>query len=169
MNRLHPAKLALALVLSLTAASCANMGRITQVMIPEPLSKEELSGMSYATTPLYGFKLAVSESVDYEGGDIASDVDTQFTEFSECFGIKDRGAAVSQYLITVVDSTFLCPYHGGRCNGEYDPENSLIIVTYRAFNRAGILPLLKHEWAHAYGILSSGHENLDEVKKCTRY
>jgi hypothetical protein len=171
MNRLHTPKLALALILSLAAASCANMGRFTDIMNPEELSKEELQKLPYETTPGYRFMVAV-EPGSAPGGEefsLLEDIDVRFTEFSECFGITDGGKEVSGYLIAVVHGTFSCVYHRGRCNGEYDPDYSLIIVSYKAFNRKGVLPLLEHEWAHAYGILSSDHENLDEVKECTRY
>jgi hypothetical protein len=98
-----------------------------------------------------------------------NDVDSKFSEFSRCLKIKDNGAKVKPYLITVLDGTFNCKYHGGRCNGEYAPDNSLIIITYKAFNREGILPLLKREWAHAYGFLKSDDSNLDEIRRCTNY
>jgi hypothetical protein len=169
MNRLHPAKLALALVLSLTAASCANMGRFTDIMNPEELSKEELGKLPYETTPGYRFMVGVAPDAAPGGEELLENIDVRFTEFSRCFGITDGGKEVSGYLIAIVHGTFTCVYHRGRCNGEFDPDYSLIIVSYKAFNRKGILPLLEHEWAHAYGILSSDHENLDEVKKCTGY
>ena len=68
-----------------------------------------------------------------------------------------------------MDGTFECRYHGGKCNGEFDPDAGLIIVSYKAFNRKGTLPLLKHEWAHAYGIMEPDHGNLKKVQMCTRY
>lgn len=156
-------------LLGMLAASCANMGQITDVMLPAALSKQGLKTLAYETTPEYGFKVGAADGVEAGKAGIIENVDIQFSEFSRCFGIDDNGKEVSGYLIAVVDSTFLCNYHGGRCNGEYDPENSLIIVTYEAFNRKGVMPLLKHEWAHAYGILRSDHENLDEIEKCTVY
>ncbi len=169
LSRLQPAKFALALVLSLSAASCANMGRFAYIMNPEELSKEELQKLPYETTPVYRFKVSVEPGAAPGGEELLEDIDLRFTKFSECFGITDGGKEVSGYLIAVVRGTFTCVYHRGRCNGEYDPDYSLIIVTYKAFNRKGTLPLLEHEWAHAYGILASNHENLDEVQKCTRY
>ena len=170
MKRTHLTKLALTLVFSLTAASCANVGRFTDIMNPEELSKEELRKLPYETTPGYRFMVAVEPGAAPGGGEgLLEDIDARFTEFSRCFGITDGGKEVSDYLITVVHGTFTCVYHRGRCNGEFDPDYSLIIVSYKAFNRKGTLPLLEHEWAHAYGILSSDHENLDEVQKCTGY
>ncbi len=47
--------------------------------------------------------------------------------------------------------------------------NELIIVSYKAFKRKGTLPLLQHEWAHAYGALRSDHSNLKSVKHCINY
>jgi hypothetical protein len=145
------------------------MGRWTQTIDPEEVSKKDLKDLPYEVTPEHEFKLSVSKKVPSNKESITNNVDRQFTEFSRCFELKDNGREVRKYLIAVVDGTFECKYHGGKCNGEFDPGAGLIIVSFKAFNRKGTLPLLKHEWAHAYGILSSGHENLKSVKNCTRY
>ncbi len=155
--------------LALITVSCANMGRITQIMNPEELSKDNLKNLPYETTPEYGFKVGIARNVPSDRTTILENIDEQFTEFSGCFDIRDGGQKAGEYLIAVVNGTFKCEYHRGKCNGEYDPENSLVIVSYKAFNRKGILPVLKHEWAHAYGILESDHENLKTVQECTRY
>lgn len=169
MKRCLIPKLVLALALSLAASSCANMGRFTDIMNPEQLSREELRKLPYETTPRYGFMVGVAPDAAPDDRSLLDEIDLRFTAFSDCFGISDNGKELSGYLVAIVHGTFSCVYHRGRCNGEYDPGNTLIIVSYKAFNRRGILPLLEHEWAHAYGILSSGHENLEEVRKCTRY
>jgi len=169
MKRSLIPKLVLTLALSVAASSCANMGRFTDIMNPEQLSREELRKLPYETTPRYGFMVGVAPNAAPVDGGLLEEIDLRFTAFSECFGISDNGKELSGYLVAIVHGTFSCVYHRGRCNGEYDPGNTLIIVSYKAFNRRGILPLLEHEWAHAYGILSSGHENLEEVQKCTRY
>lgn len=149
--------------------SCANIGRITEIVDPEEVNRENLTNLPYQTSPEYGFKVGITRKVPGETGSILRNVDLQFTEFSGCYDIKDGGKDAGQYLIAVVNGTFECEYHGGKCNGEYDPANSLIIVSYKGFNRKGILPLLKHEWAHVYGILDNDHKNLKTVQKCTRY
>lgn len=151
------------------AVSCANFGRWTQVFAPEEVTKSNLSGMAYELTPEYEFKVNVSKEVFANDREIRSSIDAQFKELSQCYGIKDNGWEARKYMIAVVDGTFKCEYHRGKCNGEFDPDVGLIIVSYRAFNRKGILPLLKHEWAHAYGILNSDHGNLKTVKECTTY
>ena len=151
------------------SASCANFGRWTQVINPEEVSKEDLKDVPFELTPEYEFKVSVSKEVPAREENILLNVDSQFTEFSQCYGIEDNGREASQYLIAVVDGTFECKFHGGKCNGEFDPGAGLIIVSYKAFNRKGTLPLLKHEWAHAYGILASDHRNLKSVKRCTNY
>lgn len=155
--------------LALITASCANIGRINQIMSPEELSKENLKNMPYERTPEYGFRVGITGNLATERIEILDNVDQQFSEFSTCFDIGDGGEKAGKYLIAVVNGTFACEDHGGRCNGQYDPGKSLVIVSYKAFSRKGILPLLKHEWAHAYGILENGHKNLKTVRKCTRY
>ncbi len=153
----------------LLLTSCANMGRITEIVDPEEVNRENLKNLPYETTPEYGLKVGMTRKVPGDKGAILRNVDGQFTEFSDCYGIKDGGKQARQYLVAVVNGTFECEYHKGKCNGEYDPANSLIIVSYKAFNRKRILPLLKHEWAHVYGILGNDHKNLKTVQKCTRY
>lgn len=154
-------------VLMLT--SCANMGRITEIMDPEEVNRENLKSLPSETTPEYGLRVGITRKVPGDERTILGNVDRQFTEFSDCYDIKDGGKRAREYLIAVVNGTFECEYHKGKCNGEYDPASSLIIVSYKAFNRKGILPLLKHEWAHIYGILRADHENLKSVQKCTKY
>gem|GEM_PF-1477667 len=149
--------------------SCANVRGASTVISPRKIDREGLKSLKESITPAYGFRVSVVPPLSDEKGKIITNVDTQFREFSKCMGITDNGARVRPYLISVVGGTFECKYHGGRCNGEYDADNNLIIVTYRSFNREGILPLLKHEWSHAYGFLKSDDSNLDEIRRCTRY
>ncbi len=149
--------------------SCANVRSVSTVISPQRVDKGGLKKLEESITPAYGFRISISPHLSDKKEKIISNVDTQFMEFSRCMGITDNGMRARAYLISVVDGTFECKYHGGRCNGEYDMDNNLIIVTYRAFNREGILPLLKHEWSHAYGFLKGDDSNLDEIRQCTRY
>jgi hypothetical protein len=157
------------ILLLFTAASCANVSRFGEIMNPEELSKDELLKLPADKTPEYGFRVGIVNNLRGETDEILDNVDAQFSEFSQCFRIKDRGEEARRYTIAVVNGTFRCEYHHGRCNGEYDSEYGLIVVSYKAFNRRGVLPVLKHEWAHAYGILRDDHKNLKEVKWCTGY
>lgn len=157
------------LLLVLASASCANMGLIMQNMNPEQVSKDELKDLPTEPTPKYGIRVGKDSNVNAEMSEILENVDYQFTEFSECFSIKDGGEKARQYTIAVVNGTFRCEYYFGSCNGEYDSDYGLIIVSYKAFSRKGILATLKHEWAHVYGLLRDDHQNLKDVKWCTRY
>jgi hypothetical protein len=149
--------------------SCANVQGASTVFSPRKIDKKDLKSLEESITPGYNFRLSISHQLSDKKDKIIRNVDAQFKEFSRCMGIADNGVKVRPYLILVVDGTFECEYHGGRCNGEYDTNNHLVIVTYRAFNREGILPLLKHEWSHAYGFLKSDDSNLDNIRRCTRY
>jgi hypothetical protein len=149
--------------------SCANVRGTSTLISPRKVDKGDLKSLKESITPAYGFRISVSPPLSDKKEKIIDNVDIQFREFSGCMGITDNGARVRPYLISVVDGTFECKYHGGRCNGEYDADNNLVIVAYRAFKREGILPLLKHEWSHAYGFLKSDDSNLNEIKRCTRY
>lgn len=157
------------LLLVFTVAGCANMSRFGEIMNPEELSRDELLGLPIETTPEYRFRVGIVNNLRGETDEILDNVDEQFSEFSQCFRIKDGGAEARRYMIAVVNGTFRCDYHHGRCNGEYDSAYNLIIVSYKAFNRKGILPVLRHEWAHVYGILRDDHKNLKDVKGCTGY
>jgi len=150
-------------------ASCAGMSRVSTVIDPKRVEKGGLRGLPQVTTPVYKFRVTTVKGLSDKRNKIAGEVDEQFGEFSRCMNIRDNGAKARPYLISVVDGTFGCKYHGGRCNGEYDPGNEIIIVTYKAFNREGPLPLLKHEWAHAYGFLKPDDSNLGELTRCTKY
>ncbi len=150
-------------------SSCANVLGASTVISPRNVDKDNLKSLQEVTTPIYALRVNFISTLSNKKEEIVNDVDSKFSEFSKCMNIKDNGVKVRSYLISVLDGAFNCKYHGGRCNGEYDADKSLIIVTYKAFNREGILPLLKHEWAHAYGFLKSDDSNLDEIQRCTNY
>ena len=113
------------------------MGRFTQVLDPEKVSKDDLKGLPYELTPEYKFKVSAAKKVSASGSNILSSIDRQYREFSECYEIKDNGREARKYLIAVVDGTFECKYHGGKCNGEFDPGAGLIIVSYKAISLYG--------------------------------
>ncbi|NIP29145.1 MAG: hypothetical protein GTO02_01205 [Candidatus Dadabacteria bacterium] len=150
-------------------SSCANTRRITEVINPKDIDKGKLEDTPYTYTPIYKLKVGSIKKLRSKMGDIVEIVDKKFGDYSKCADIKDKGFVARKYKIVVVDGTFECEFHDGRCNGEIDSDSKLIIVSYKAFNREGKLPLLKHEWAHAYNILRSNHSNLKKVKKCTKY
>jgi hypothetical protein len=145
------------------------MGDLEHVMKPEVVTKDDLIDKPYELSPQYNFKVVTSESLSEQMPGIIITVDTLFAEYSDCMNITDNGEAVRRFVIAVVHSTFTCNHHHGKCNGEYDPHNELIVVGYKAFERSGTLPLLQHEWAHAYGDLKSDHSNLKSVKHCIKY
>lgn len=155
--------------MSLMVSSCANMGHFKYIMKPEVVTKNDFTGQSYEVSQEYKFKVATVEELSDKKSEIAVQVDVLFAEYSSCMNVEDNGDAVRKFLIAVVNSTFTCNYHYGICNGEYDPQNNLIIVSYKAFKRRGTLPLLQHEWAHAYGALRADHSNLDSIIECIKY
>ena len=151
------------ILLMFTVSVCANMGRFNQMLNPKALSKDDLQDMPYKTMPEYGYMVNVEREVPGQETLIIQNVDEQFSQFSACFDITDRGKEAREYLIAVVNGTFECKYHYGRYNGEYDTDYHLLIVVNKAFKRRGILPLLKHEWAQIYGILRNDYRNLKKV------
>ncbi len=159
----------LILVLLPVLGACANVGQVKRMVDPNKLNKTKLKSLPTQTTPMYRFHVSTTKNLEGKQTRVVKEVDKQFASFEQCMHIQDRGAEGRRNRIVVVDGMFECKYHRGRCNGEFDPEYALIIVTYKAFNKDGILPDLKHEWAHAYNILAADHSNLKEVKKCTKY
>ena len=149
--------------------SCANVLGVSTVISPSNIDKEGLKNLPEIITPGYALRVGVIPSLSDKKAKIVKGVDNRFSEFSRCMDITDNGELARLYLISVVDGTFKCKYHLGRCNGESDRDNHSIIVTYKAFNREGILPLLKHEWAHLYGFLKKDDSNLENVRRCTEY
>ena len=160
---------ALLLILLPLIVSCASVKRASTIIDPKSVNKKKLQSLPTVTTPVNGFRVSIAKSLSKKEEQIVKQVDDKFLDFSECKGITDKGQRARIFLISVVEGTFECEFHGGRCNGEYDPANKLIIVNYKAFNRDGVMPLLKHEWAHAYGFLKPDDSNLDELKPCTKY
>lgn len=155
--------------MSLMVSSCANMGHFRYIMKPEVVEKNEFIDQTPEVTKKYKFKVVTVEALSDKKAEIAVQVDTLYAEYSSCMNVKDNGDAVRKFLIAVVNGTFTCNFHFGMCNGEYDPQNNLIIVSYQAFKRRGTLPLLQHEWAHAYGALRADHSNLSSVIDCVKY
>lgn len=138
-------------------------------MKPEIFSKDEFINQSSLVTEKYHFKVITVESLSDKKQELSIQVDELFTEFSSCMNVTDNCDRFRQFTIAIVSSTFTCNYHYGMYNGEYDPKNNLILVSYNAFKRDGTLPLLRHEWAHAYGILNAEHSSLGSVIHCVNY
>lgn len=150
-------------------SSCANMGHFKYIVKPEVVTKDEITNQPYEVTEKYQFKVVTVKALSKERPEILVQVDELYAEYSSCMNVHDNGDAVRKFLIAIVNGTFQCNYHYGMCNGEYDPKNNLIIVSYKAFKRRGTLPLLQHEWAHAYGALNADHSNLSSVIQCIKY
>ena len=127
------------LLFSLLMASCANMGQFKYIMKPVDISKEQLEEQPPQITEKYQFKVVTVKALSDQRVEIATMVDELFSEYSHCMDVTDNGDAVRKFLIAVVNGTFRCNYHYGMCNGEYDPQNLLIIVSYKAFKRRGTL------------------------------
>lgn len=151
------------------SVSCANVGKVTKVVSPKKVNKESLKSLPKFTTPKHKLTVSTVNSLRNKREVVKAEADKQFDKFTDCMVITDGGRLARSVPIAVVDGTFKCRYHKGRCNGEYDDKLGLIIVSYKSFNRKGKLPLLRHEWAHLYGFLKSDHSNLEKVKKCTKY
>jgi hypothetical protein len=140
---------------------------------PVDINKQELKTLHSVMTLENEIEVAMVPSLYRKFGMILPEVDRQFDEFRDCviqYGFLDRvDDRIRQYRVAVVTDLFECRFHRGRCGGEFDPGNGLIIVAYELIFRDEKIPLFKHELAHLYGILPPDHNNLERVKVCTKY
>ena len=91
-------------------------------MKPETFSKDEFINQSSLVTEKYHFKVITVKSFSEKKVELSIQVDELFTEFSSCVNVTDNCDGFRQFTIAIVKSTFICNYHYGLCNGEYDPK-----------------------------------------------
>lgn len=164
----------LSLGLFLFLASCGTASKAYRVVDPRDINKDKLSKTSVRYTPKYKIPYSKTKGVDQTVEWWGNQIDKQYEEYSNCVRKKlNKDANLKKLrtvkVIVVRDSKFECKYHYGRCSGEYDSELNMIVVARKDFEKEGFVPLLKHEWCHANGILMSKHRNHEQVKKCTKY
>lgn len=75
------------------AASCANVGRISDVVSPEKVDKRSLKKLPAHSTSKYKIKVATVDSLARKKKNLMVVVDKQFSELSSCMKIKDGGKA----------------------------------------------------------------------------
>ena len=163
------------ILLLFVVSSCGTAGKVYRLANPRDIDKESLADRKPdVITSKYKFRLVI---LDY-GGQTKSwwseFIDSEYEEYSTCVKEKlgkdpDPDKLRKQKIIITRDGHFDCKYHSGRCNGEYDSGLNTIFLTRKALDREGFVPLLKHEWSHANGLLRSDHKNHDDLKICTRY
>lgn len=159
---------------SVALAGCGTATKAYRVVDPYELNKQKLSETKTLYTPEYKLPYAKTRGVDYSNEKWGEMIDDQYKEYAYCVKTKFKKdpnlkKLQSINIIIVKDSKFDCKYHNGRCSGEYDSSLKTIFVSRKDLNKKGLVPLLKHEWSHANGILKSDHSNLNKVKQCTRY
>lgn len=162
------------LAISLLLGGCGTASKAYRVIEPREIDKESLARLQPVYTKKYGLPFVITEGVDQSLSWWSAYIDTLYTEYEDCVKRKlKKDPGLNRLkgikIIVVNDSKFDCKYHGGRCSGEYDSGLGVIIVARKDIGKSGFVPLLKHEWSHANGILRSDHSNHDHVKRCTRY
>ena len=164
----------LVLITCLILCGCGTAAKVYRVADPRDVNRDSLTEMQPRYTSRYRIPYVKSDGVDQSYEWWSGYIDNQMTEYAACvrnkFGKDPQINKLKNIKIIIVkDSKFECKYHNGRCSGEYDAERNIILVARKDFGKEGFIPLLKHEWSHANGILKSDHSNLDYVQKCTRY
>lgn len=164
------------LLLVLSATGCGTAGKVYRVFDPRDVNKQELAQTPpTAISQKYKFKIVLAYGVDQSKMWWGNYIDQEWEEYTSAmqkyypdFNVK-FSKLQSIKIIVVEDSKFECKYHKGRCSGEYDSSLKAIFVARKDFDKDGFVPLLKHEWSHANGLLKSNHSNHSEVKRVTRY
>ena len=161
-------------ITAVTLAGCGTATKAYRVVDPYELNKRKLSQTQPLYTPEYKLPYSKTEGVDYSNEKWGEIIDNQYKEYSNCLKTRiQKNPELSKLqtvkIIIVKDSKFDCKYHGGRCSGEYDSSLETIFVSRKDVGKKGLVPLLKHEWSHANGILEPDHSNYDRVKKCIKY
>lgn len=136
--------------------------------------QKTVNSLPVSKTPKHRLKVV---SREVTGGELKSaliKMDKQFDQFYRCFNIKDRGNIVRDYFHYLVDTVFKCPDHNGTCAGYIKRKERILIISMDVFAKDSPMPLLKHEWAHAYRIYSTSHivddkKTREKIKKCIKY
>lgn len=108
----------------------------------------------------------------YANKKVITEIDRQASEYLACMGSRTSINKIRGAIVYIVDTVFECEFHrtcaGELCRTKCDPD--IIIVSYQALGKEGILPLLKHEWSHLDNNYAEDHSNLTaQLKKCIRY
>jgi hypothetical protein len=135
-------------------------------------SNNKLASLDYELTPRYKLKVALYDVSAAKKQKIMDEIDERFKDFADCYD-KDVNSLLDRArsrLHVIVETTFECSFHGGRCNGEVNSKNKLVILAYKAFNRDGIIPLAEHEWGHLFRLYDTDHDNkTKQNKECIKY
>jgi hypothetical protein len=164
----------LLLLTSIFAAGCGTATKAYRVVDPRDINKQSLSKTKTYYSTKHKIPYAKTKGVDHPEAFWGQVIDEKWEAYSKCVKIKlknnpDLNKIKKVKVVILEDSKFECKYHSGRCSGEYDASLKTIFVSKKDFDKKTRLPLLKHEWSHANGILESGHANHNQIKVCTRY
>lgn len=164
----------LIIIISLLITGCGTASKAYRVMDPRDVDKRSLADSNPRYTSKYRIPFVKASGVDQSYSWWSGYIDSLYGEYASCVRKKFKKDPQLEKLRTIKiiilkDSKFECRYHGGRCSGEYDSGLGVIFVARKDFGKEGFVPLLKHEWSHANGILKSDHSNHEYVKRCTRY
>lgn len=136
--------------------------------------EKTVNSLPVSKTPKHRLKVVSKEVRGNELKSTLVKMDKQFDEFYRCFNIKDKGSIAREFSHYLVDTVFKCPDHNGNCAGYIKRKERILIISMDVFGKEESMPLLKHEWAHAYKIYPTDHivngENKKEkIKKCIKY
>ena len=154
-----------------------------EILDPDNLiTKEDALQQNYIfRTPIYDIQVAIDSDVDLSVDDVLERIDIDAIDFLNCqffdgaeigfeeFVLQDMTVVppLSELRVYVVPFNFQCDaVDKSICAGIHYKDCDLIIVAEEGFGRCGDLPLLKHEFAHRYG-LAPNHSNQVEFSACS--
>lgn len=132
-------------------------------------------------TPVYDIAVAIDDDVDLPQDEILMLIDEEIADFFNCqffegaeiglddFVLQDQTVVtpLSDLRLFIVPFNFECNAQDKSiCAGIFFGGSDSMAVAEEGFGRCGDLPLLKHEVAHRYGLLSN-HSNQDEFSACS--
>ncbi len=169
----------------LSIAGCDSLEDTFDDEIVDPdglLTLEEINQQNFnLRTPVYDIAVAIDGDVDLPQDEILMLIDQEIEDFLNCqfFEGEDLGfddfmlsnneiiTPLSDLRLYIVPFNFECDTQDRSiCAGIYFSSTDSMAVAEEGFGRCGDLPLLKHEVAHRYGMLSN-HSNQDEFAACS--
>lgn len=143
---------------------------------------EEAEAQNYnLTTPYYGIRVAINQSVSANPGDLLDFIDSKIIDFLNCqfaggenIGFEDFELSdgtiippLNQLRIYIVPKTFECSaVDRDVCSGIYFYDEDIVVIAKNSFGRCEDYALTQHEVAHRYG-LRADHSNQRQFSDCS--
>lgn len=143
---------------------------------------EEADSQNYnLTTPYFGIRVSINQSVNTNVDDLLSFIDSKIADFLNCqfsegeeigfenFELSDGTIIppLDELRIYIVPKTFECSAEDRDvCSGIYFYDEDIAVIAKDSAGRCEDYALLQHEVAHRYG-LRADHSNQSQFSECS--